>query len=99
MQNLVDVGLSSRGDQDFNRTFNRSLLTLALPIALQNFISAAVIAVDVLMLGLLSQSAMAAVSLAGQVSFALTLFYLGLGTGVGILTAQYWGRKDTQAIT
>lgn len=84
--------------EDFERTFNRALLTLVIPIALQNLISAAAITADVLMLGIVSQSAMAAVSLAGQITFVLTLFYLGLATGAGILTAQYWGKKDVKAI-
>lgn len=85
-------------DKEFNHTFNRALITLVVPIALQNLISAAVISADVVMLGMINQSVMAAVSLAGQVTFVLTLFYMGLATGVGILTAQYWGRKDVMAI-
>ncbi|MEC0240072.1 MATE family efflux transporter [Paenibacillus dokdonensis] len=81
-----------------NRNFNRELMTLVLPIALQNLISAMVISADVVMLGMISQSAMSAVSLAGQITFALTLFYMGLSTGAGILTAQYWGKKDLKTI-
>jgi Na+-driven multidrug efflux pump len=64
----MDAVASSTTDDSFNRTFNRSLITMVVPITLQNFISAAVISADVLMLGLMSQSAMAAVSLAGQVT-------------------------------
>ena len=41
---------------------------------------------------------MSSVSLAGQITFVLMLFYFGLSTGAGILTAQYWGKKDTTAI-
>jgi putative MATE family efflux protein len=85
-------------EDDFSRQFNRELFTLVVPIALQNFISAAAISADVVMLGIVGQSAMSAVSLAGQVTFVLTLFYLGLATGAGILTAQYWGKKDFKAI-
>jgi putative MATE family efflux protein len=85
-------------NNDFKRTFNHTLITLVVPIALQNLISAAVISADVVMLGIVSQSAMSAVSLAGQVTFVLTLFYMGLATGAGILTAQYWGKKDVKAI-
>ncbi|WP_235852090.1 MATE family efflux transporter [Niallia nealsonii] len=81
-----------------NSDFNRALISLVLPIALQNLISAAVIAADVVMLGIINQSAMSAVSLAGQVTFVLTLFYMGMATGAGILTAQYWGRKDVKTI-
>lgn len=81
-----------------NSNFNRELITLVIPITLQNLISATVISADVVMIGMISQSAMSAVSLAGQVTFMLTLFYMGLSTGAGILTAQYWGRKDLQTI-
>ncbi|WP_379347873.1 MATE family efflux transporter [Paenibacillus sp. GCM10027629] len=78
--------------------FNRQLISLVIPIALQNLISASVITVDVLMLGAISQSAMSAISLAGQITFVLTLFYIGLSTGAVILTAQYWGKKDVKSI-
>jgi len=81
-----------------HNSFNRSLITLVIPIALQNLISATVGAADIIMLGMLSQSAMSAISLAGQITFVLTLFYFGLSTGAGILTAQYWGKKEPEAI-
>ncbi|MEM5013191.1 MATE family efflux transporter [Niallia taxi] len=85
-------------NNEFNRTLNHSLLSLVLPIAFQNLISAAAIAVDVIMLGVINQSVMSAVSLAGQVTFVLSLFYMGISTGAGILTAQYWGRNDVKVI-
>ncbi|MFF2482381.1 MATE family efflux transporter [Paenibacillus sp. NPDC058071] len=80
------------------KSFNRQLVGLVIPIALQNLISALVMTVDVVMLGFISQSAMSAVSLAGQITFVLTLFYMGLTTGAGILAAQYWGKKDLKTI-
>ncbi|MEC0370117.1 MATE family efflux transporter [Paenibacillus chibensis] len=92
MQSKLQSGLPG------SRDFNRQLVRLVIPIAVQNLISASVIMVDVMMLGSVSQSAMSAVSLAGQITFMLTLFYMGLATGVGILTAQYWGKKDIEAI-
>lgn len=85
-------------DDDFESVFNRLLIKLVVPIALQNLVSAAVVSADVVMLGMINQFAMGAVSLAGQVTFVLTLFYFGLSTGLGILTAQYWGKKNSQAI-
>ncbi len=87
-----------RSENEFDHKFNRDLFTLVLPIALQNLISAAVISADVIILGMINQSAMAAVSLAGQITFVLTLFYYGFSTGVGIQTAQYWGKKDIGTI-
>jgi putative MATE family efflux protein len=82
----------------FNKSFNRSLVALVIPIALQNLISAAVNSADIVMLSTISQSAMSAVSLAGQISFVAMLFYMGLAIAAGILTAQYWGKKDFAAI-
>jgi putative MATE family efflux protein len=82
----------------FNKSFNRSLVALVIPIALQNLISAAVNSADIVMLSTISQSAMSAVSLAGQISFVAMLFYMGLAMAAGILTAQYWGKKDFAAI-
>jgi len=80
------------------KSFNRELFSLVLPIAAQNLVSALVISADVLMLGFVSQTAMSAVSLAGQITFMLTLFYMGLSTGASILAAQYWGKKDLSTI-
>jgi putative MATE family efflux protein len=82
----------------FNKSFNRSLIELVIPIALQNFISAAVNSADIVMLSTISQSAMSAISLAGQITFVAMFFYMGLALGAGILTAQYWGKKDLPSI-
>ncbi|MHA6530851.1 MATE family efflux transporter [Paenibacillus sp. BAC0078] len=65
---------------------------------MQNLISATAVSADVVMLGVVGQSAMSAVSLAGQITFVLTLFYMGMSAGAGILAAQYWGKKDLQTI-
>lgn len=90
--------MEKHGNYSFDKKFNRALKTLVAPTALQNLISAAVSSADVVMLGTVSQSALSAVSLAGQITFVLLLFYMGLSTGAGILAAQYWGKKDTCAI-
>lgn len=72
----------------------RTLWKLMLPIVVQNLISAVVSTADVLMLSGVSERALSASSLAGQVTFVLTLFYSGLSSGASILAAQYWGRRD-----
>lgn len=79
-------------------SFYTQLYVLVLPIAIQNLIGAMVNSVDVLMLGYVSQSAIAAVSLANQVMFILHIFITGLSSGIAMLVAQYWGRKDTRTI-
>lgn len=85
-------------DDGFNVTFNRDLIALVIPITFQNLISATAVSADIVMLGFVGQSAMSAVSLAGQVTFVLSLFYMGMSAGAGILAAQYWGKKDIHTI-
>ena len=80
------------------RAFYRSLFVVVLPIALQNLITTLVSSADVVMLGYVSQTALSAVSLANQVQFVLNLFFMGLTLGTTMLTAQYWGKGDREAI-
>lgn len=77
-----------------DKTFNRKLWALTLPITLQSLMLALVAAADALMLGMVSQDAMAAVSLATQIQFIQNMLLGGIVAGVGILGAQYWGKKD-----
>ncbi|MBQ7487382.1 MAG: MATE family efflux transporter [Clostridia bacterium] len=81
-----------------NRAFYERLLHLALPIALQSLMLAAVAAGDALMLGRIAQEEMTAVSLASQIQFVQNMF-LGAVTGAGaILGAQYWGKNDRKTM-
>ncbi len=76
------------------KAFGKELLTLAVPLALQNLLGALVGASDALMLGRLNQESIAAVSLANQVSFVLSLFTGSIIGAVGVLVAQYMGKGD-----
>ena len=82
-----------------DRTFNKKLLSLTLPIMMQNLMLALVAAADAMMLGMVNQNAMAAVSLATQVQFVQNMLLGTIVTGVGILGAQYWGKKDTAVLS
>lgn len=81
-----------------NASFSRNLLRLAIPIVLQNLVTTAVSSADVIMLGFVSQDALAAGSLASQIMFILNLVYSGISSGVIMLAAQYWGKQDTLTI-
>lgn len=70
------------------------LFRLALPIAAQQFVMNALNAVDVLMIGQLGETAVAAVGLANQIFFLLSLFLFGVGSGSAVFSAQFWGRGD-----
>lgn len=80
------------------KQFYKSLFVLVLPIAFQNLMSALVSASDALMLGLVNQDSLSAVSLATQVQFVLSLFWAALTIGTTILAAQYWGRGDSGSV-
>ncbi|MFR3321606.1 MAG: hypothetical protein ACLTSZ_11325 [Lachnospiraceae bacterium] len=61
--------------------FYAKLRRLVLPLAFQQFMLAAVSAsADALMLGVLSQDSLSAVSLAGQITFIFNLFMGGFTT-------------------
>lgn len=81
-----------------NKQFYRSLFSMVLPIAFQNLMTALVSASDALMLGVLEQEALAAVSLAGQVTFVFNLCVTVLVQGTTVLAAQYWGKGDRDAV-
>lgn len=80
------------------KTFYKTLATVVGPIAFQNLIGAAVSSTDVIMLNFVSEEAIAAVSLASYIPFILFIFLTGLASGMIMLTAQYWGKKDTYTI-
>ncbi len=77
-----------------DRSFYTSLLALALPISAQQLAMNALNAVDVLMIGQLGDTAVAAVGLANQVYFLMSLFLFGVGSGSVVFAAQFWGRGD-----
>lgn len=78
--------------------FYRQMFKLAIPIIIQNLLSAAVNSSDVIMLNYVGQSAISPVSLAANYSNILFMVYYGLGTGASLLCAQYFGKKNMQAI-
>lgn len=80
------------------KLFYRSLLSLVIPITIQNLITNMVNSADVLMLNYVGQSSMSAVSLANQYQFILGGFFFGITSGTTMLCAQYWGKKDMDSI-
>ena len=77
-----------------NRHFYNRLTTLALPIAFQSLMLAAVAAGDALMLGQIAQNEMTAVSLATQIQFVQNMFLTSVAMAGAILGAQYFGKDD-----
>ena len=81
------------------RSLRKEIVRLALPIALQQFMTALVGACDAIMLGKLSQDAMSVVSLATQVTFVFNLFMFAFMAGENMFVAQYYGKGDYTGIS
>ncbi|MBR6322392.1 MAG: MATE family efflux transporter [Lachnospiraceae bacterium] len=81
-----------------DRSFYRSLFTLAVPIVLQNLISFAVNFADNLMVGRLGDTAVSAVYMGNQFQTVLQMFVFGIDAAMLIIAAQYWGLKDTKSV-
>ncbi len=80
-----------------NKLFNK-IWVVALPIMLQNLIDASVNSADVLMLNYVGQSSLSAVSLASSMLSVFFMFLYGIGTGIAMLSAQYYGKGDLETI-
>ena len=85
-------------DKAENRKFIKQLTAVALPVALQSLLTSLVSASDAMMLGLLDQNSLSAISLATQVQFVLTLFQAAFMIGASVLAAQYWGIQDSETV-
>ena len=81
------------------RSLRKEIVRLALPIALQQFMTVLVGACDAIILGKLSQDAMSAVSLATQVTFVFNLFMFAFMAGENMFVAQYYGKGDYTGIS
>lgn len=92
---IINEGLNDTTmEKNEKKLFYKELLSLTVPIGLQNLLIALIGASDALMLGRLSQDAVAAVSLANQIVFIMNLFIGAVVGGGGVLIAQYFGKGD-----
>ena len=81
-----------------NKSFFKSIISLIIPITLQNLISSSLNMIDNLMIGELGEKAIAATGLVNQYFFIFTLTIAGITAGMSIFISQFWGRKDRENI-
>lgn len=81
-----------------DKTFYKTMFAIAIPIAIQNLISSSLNMIDILMIGRVSENALAAVGMANQLFFLFMLISFGVCSGAGIFISQYWGKKDIKRI-
>lgn len=77
-----------------DREFLSRLVRIALPIILQQFITSSLGMIGVVMIGQLGDVPVAAVGLANQVWFVMTLLLFGIASGSAMFAAQLWGKED-----
>lgn len=81
-----------------DKKFFLTILTLVIPITLQNLISSSLNMVDNVMIGKLGENEIAAVGLVNQYFFIFMLCLSGINAGAGIFMSQFWGKKDRNNI-
>ncbi len=81
-----------------DKSFFREIFSIALPISFQQLINASLNMIDVLMIGQLGETSIAAVGLSNQVFFVFVIMLFGLTSGMAIFTAQFWGKGDLDSI-
>ncbi len=78
--------------------FNRRVITLALPIIIQNTITNFVSLLDNIMVGQVGTLQMSGVSIVNTLIFVFNLCLFGGCSGAGIFVAQYHGNQDNNNI-
>ena len=81
-----------------NRDFYRQMAVIGVPIMIQQLILVAVGICDTIMVGKISEEALAAVGAANQVFIVYIDCVFGFLSGVAVFSVQYWGIKDLKAL-
>ena len=78
--------------------FYAHLMTIAIPIMIQNGITTFVGMLDNIMVGQVGTNQMSGVSIVNQLLFVFNLCIFGGISGAGIFTAQFFGQKNTEGV-
>ena len=81
-----------------DKPFYKAFFSMTAIIALQNLITFAVNLADNVMIGGYSQDALSGVAIVNQIQFLLQMIVMGIGSGITVLGAQYWGKKLSDPI-
>ena len=81
-----------------DKSFYKKALTIAIPIMVQNGITNFVNLLDNIMVGNVGTEQMSAVAIVNKLMFVFILCLFGGCAGVGIFTAQYYGKGDYEGV-
>lgn len=81
-----------------DRAFYATVLSIALPIMVQNGFTNFVNLLDNLMVGRIGTEQMSGVSIANQLIFVFNICIFGTVSGAGIFGSQFYGKKDYEGV-
>ena len=81
-----------------DKTFYKTVLTIAIPIVIQNLISIGLNMADTIMIGKLGVDELAAVGTANRLYFVFSTLCFGIYSGAAVYVSQYWGVRDIKNI-
>lgn len=81
-----------------NRKFYKMVLTIAIPIVIQNGVTNFVNLLDNIMIGQLGTLSMSGVSITNQLLQVFNVTVFGAMSGPGIFMAQFFGKKDKEGL-
>ncbi len=82
-----------------DRNFYRKVLTIAIPMIVQNAITSFVSFLDNIMVGQIGTEQMSGVAIVNQLMFVFNIGIFGSVAGAGIFFAQYFGKGDKEGQT
>ena len=77
-----------------DKTFYKTVAGIAVPIALQGLITTGVNMMDTIMIGMVGETELSAVSLANTFIHIYQILCMGIGLGASVLVARYYGMGD-----
>lgn len=81
-----------------DKQFYKRVAGIAVPIALQGFITTGVNMMDTIMIGTVGETQLSAVSLANQFISIYQILCMGIGMGASVLVARYYGMGDRDSL-
>lgn len=81
-----------------NKSFARTVWSLAIPVALQSMLQSSFSMIDQIMIGQLGSVSVAGVGLAGKFSSIFSVLASAIGAIAGIMISQYLGQKNRQEV-
>lgn len=79
---------------EINRNFYRKLVVVGIPMVIQQVIAVTLNLADTIMVGKVSENALAAVGAANQIYFIFGVVLFGVFSGAAVHAVQYWGIRD-----